>query len=216
VRGANINLTRVSTLDRVVHDLRQRLLRGGTSDDRPLPTVRALARREGVSQATAQAAYQQLEAEGLVEAKPRIGRFAVHLSPRQRRRKALAVLHETLRAPVADALANGLSRTLIPHGVGAASQPASRLIPHALVEPRRIEPSLASPRRPASKTSMSSRICADEPIASPGPLFTNSTRSSRILVSWALGPRRAHRCALSSCYVNTSRITELSTLEIIP
>ena len=99
--------------DRVVHRLRQHLLDGTLPGDSPLPTVRALARRENVSQATVQEAYTQLEAEGLVETRSRIGRFPVPLSPKQRRQKAIAALREAVRQPVADALDAGLSRTLV-------------------------------------------------------------------------------------------------------
>ena len=99
--------------DCVVHRLRQRLLDGSLPGDSPLPTVRALARRENVSQATVQEAYWQLEAQGLVETRSRIGRFPVPLSPKQRRQKAIAALREAVRQPVADALDAGLSRTMV-------------------------------------------------------------------------------------------------------
>jgi DNA-binding transcriptional regulator YhcF (GntR family) len=106
-------VTRESVRGQVVRCLRQRLLSDSLSSHIPLPTIRALARRENVSQATIQQAYRQLEAEGLVESRPRIGRFAATLSVRQKQRKTLDALREDLRRPVADALDSGLSRTLI-------------------------------------------------------------------------------------------------------
>ena len=99
--------------DRVVHCLRQRLLGGSLPGDSPLPTVCALARRKNVSQTTVQEAYRQLEAEGLVETRSRIGRFPVPLLLRQRRQKAIAALREAVRQPVADAMDAGLSRTSV-------------------------------------------------------------------------------------------------------
>ncbi len=104
---------RVKPRDRVVHSLRQRLLGGSLPSDRPLPTVRALARREDVSQTTVQEVYRQLEVEGLVETRSRIGRFPVHLTARQRQQKATAALRAAVRQPLADPLDVGLSRTLV-------------------------------------------------------------------------------------------------------
>ena len=69
--------------------------------------------RENVSHTAVQQAYRQLEAEGLVRTRPRIGRFALPLSPRQRQQKPVAALHEAATEPIRAALNAGLSRTLI-------------------------------------------------------------------------------------------------------
>ena len=83
------------------------------SRDKPLPSVRTLACREGVSPATVQAAYRQLANEGLVEARPGMGWFAVSQSCRQRRKLALAQLQLSTRPAIQQALASGLSRYLV-------------------------------------------------------------------------------------------------------
>jgi len=98
---------------RIADQLRARLLAGDWPVAKPLPTVRALARRENVSHAAVQEAYRQLEAEGLVQTQPRIGRFPLPLSPRQRQQKPVAALSEAVTKPIRDALSAGLSRTLI-------------------------------------------------------------------------------------------------------
>ena len=99
--------------DRIAHQLRTRLLAGHWPVTKPLPAVRTLARREQVSHAAVQQAYRQLEAEGLVRTRPRIGRFPLPLSPRQRQQKPVAALREAVTEPIRTALSAGLSRTLI-------------------------------------------------------------------------------------------------------
>jgi len=98
---------------RIADQLRARLLAGDWPVTKPLPTVRALARRENVSPAVVQEAYRQLEVEGLVQTQPRIGRFPLPLSPRQRQQKPVAALNEAVSEPIRAALSAGLSRTLI-------------------------------------------------------------------------------------------------------
>ena len=104
---------RQTAAGRIADQLRTRLLAGDWPVTKPLPTVRALARRENVGHAAVQQAYRQLEAEGLVRARPRIGRFPLPLSPRQRQQKPLTALHEAATEPIRAALSSGLSRTLI-------------------------------------------------------------------------------------------------------
>ena len=63
--------------------LRDDILGGVLAAGERLPSKRALAEHLRVSVITVEAAYQQLEAEGFVEARPRLGFFA---APSRRRR----------------------------------------------------------------------------------------------------------------------------------
>ncbi|MEW6755397.1 MAG: winged helix-turn-helix domain-containing protein, partial [Candidatus Latescibacterota bacterium] len=58
-------------VQRLARALRVRLLAGVWVDDEPLPSLRQLAAREGVSLATVQRAADLLVAEGLLRAQPR-------------------------------------------------------------------------------------------------------------------------------------------------
>ena len=101
------------SVDRIVTYLRHQLSTRESSASRRLPSVRLLARREGVGPATVQTAYQQLAAEGLVEARPRVGWFAVNREARQQREAALEILRQEVKPPIEKTLTSGLSRTLV-------------------------------------------------------------------------------------------------------
>ena len=63
-------------LYRQVQDqLIDKILRGGASAGTRLPSLRGLAKDLGVSRITVEAAYEALEAQGLIEARPRSGTF---------------------------------------------------------------------------------------------------------------------------------------------
>jgi DNA-binding transcriptional regulator YhcF (GntR family) len=103
----------ICSADRIASGLRQSLLAGELPHDQALPSVRFLARREGIGTATAQAAYRQLAAEGLVESRPGIGWFPIRRTGTRRRKIALAALRDYTHPAIQQALAKGLSRTLI-------------------------------------------------------------------------------------------------------
>lgn len=77
-RGADITLTEQLSA-RFSERIRQRLLAPGTR----LPSVRECARRHGVSAYTVVAAYDQLQAQGLVEARRQRGFFVREAMPEQ-------------------------------------------------------------------------------------------------------------------------------------
>jgi len=105
-----------------------------------MPSLRVVARQNGVSLATAEAAFRRLEADGLIEARPRSGFFVcgrTHtLAPRVARRTALALrpsvaervraLIEAMRHPEVVALGGAvLGQTLVP--VQALSRSMARV-----------------------------------------------------------------------------------------
>ncbi len=102
-----------SSAERIASRLRLHLLAGKVPEDLRLPSVRTLARRYSVGPATVQAAYRALAAEGLVEARPRLGWFVVPRAGRMRRKKALANLQLSVRKPIRCALDSGLSRYVV-------------------------------------------------------------------------------------------------------
>ncbi|MEW6753369.1 MAG: GntR family transcriptional regulator, partial [Candidatus Latescibacterota bacterium] len=77
-------------------------------DDEPLPSLRQLAAREGVSLATVQRAADLLVAEGLLRAQPRRAHRPTRLDPLQRRQAGLAALHAGLAPALQDAVNAGL------------------------------------------------------------------------------------------------------------
>ncbi len=79
-RGADTTLTEQLS-SRFSEQIRQRLLAPGSR----LPSVRECARRHGVSACTVVAAYDQLQAQGLVEARRQRGFFVRESAPEPRR-----------------------------------------------------------------------------------------------------------------------------------
>ncbi|MFL6665278.1 MAG: GntR family transcriptional regulator, partial [Rhizobacter sp.] len=78
-RGADVTLTDQLTA-RFSERIRQRLLAPGSR----LPSVRECARHHGVSAYTVVAAYDQLQAQGLVEARRQRGFYVRHTLPEAR------------------------------------------------------------------------------------------------------------------------------------
>ena len=130
------------SVDRIVAHLRGELPSWESSASQRLPSVRLLARREGVGPATVQAAYQQLAAEGLVEARLRIGWFAVSRKTRQRRDAALETLRQKVKPSIEQTLMSGLSRTLVRREVLRIIQEAT---PRPLLLPQRLTSAERSP-----------------------------------------------------------------------
>ncbi|MFY8086162.1 MAG: GntR family transcriptional regulator, partial [Rubrivivax sp.] len=95
---------------RLAESIRLRVLGPGSR----LPSVRQAAQRHGLSTATVVAAYDRLQAQGLIEARPQRGFFVRHPDdPGQRRRSPITALHEAAAAqpPVdATALIRGMFR----------------------------------------------------------------------------------------------------------
>lgn len=123
--GAAADEWRFVTVARALHPLIAALRPG----DR-LPSLRTIARQHGASLATAEAAFRRLEADGLIESRPRSGFFVRGRStapaPRVPRRTALALrpsvaervraLIEAMRHPEVVALGGAvLGPTLVPH-----------------------------------------------------------------------------------------------------
>ncbi|MEW6756329.1 MAG: GntR family transcriptional regulator [Candidatus Latescibacterota bacterium] len=101
------------TVQRLARALRARLLAGVWVDDEPLPSLRQVASREGVSLATVQRAVDVLVGEGLLRAEPRRVHRPALLDFQQRREAALAALHAGPVPALHDAAASGLSPQVI-------------------------------------------------------------------------------------------------------
>ncbi|MGV8038873.1 MAG: GntR family transcriptional regulator [Thermoanaerobaculaceae bacterium] len=91
--------------------LRARILARELLDGELLPSIRVLARDHRVSVITVQRAYEDLEREGLLVSRPGKGFFVAPQPEGQRRRVALARLHDALGPPVAAARAEGLQHS---------------------------------------------------------------------------------------------------------
>ncbi len=79
--------------------LRTGILQGSPPTGEKLPSLRVLAAREGLSLTTAQHAYDQLEAEGLIEALPRSGYRVLADSEQRARRSRLLQAPEARPLP---------------------------------------------------------------------------------------------------------------------
>ena len=75
-------MTKSSTLpnERISKLLRERIHAGDWAAGEALPGTQELAKRYGVSANTIVAAFRRLEAEGLIESRPRKGRFVLDRS----------------------------------------------------------------------------------------------------------------------------------------
>lgn len=88
--------------------LRGRVLRGALSPGDPLPSIRSLARQQRVSVITVQRAYEDLESEGLIEARRGKGFFVCELTAKEKARIAEARFAERAALAIDEARADGL------------------------------------------------------------------------------------------------------------
>lgn len=88
-----------------------------------LPSVRHMAQQQGVSLSTVLQAYRELEAQRLIEARPRSGYFVSAMPPPPRRRPTLALAVPEITRPPTESQAVGVTN-LVERVMGAASDPA--------------------------------------------------------------------------------------------
>ncbi len=125
-------MTQELLYERLAEHLRRQIQRGVLRAGERLPSLRRLGRDQRISLATAVEAYQQLEREGLVEARPRSGyyvRSAACAAPRGQRVRHLARAPMPVRNPALLGVLDVQSRRdLVPLH---AATPAASLLPAA-------------------------------------------------------------------------------------
>jgi GntR family transcriptional regulator len=92
----------------ISRQIRARILTDRLEEGDGLPSIRALARQNRVSVITVKRAYEDLEQEGLVNARQGKGFFVARLTGKQKERLALDRLREALHPIIKDARAQGL------------------------------------------------------------------------------------------------------------
>ncbi len=118
--------------ERLAERMRRQIQRGVLRAGERMPSLRRLGRDQRISLATAVEAYQQLEREGLIEARPRSGyyvRAAPAAAPRSHRARHLARAPTPMRNPALLGVLDVQSRRdLVPLH---AATPAAALLPGA-------------------------------------------------------------------------------------
>jgi len=94
----------------IVRQIRAKILAGGLTAGADLPSIRKLASELHVSVITLQRAYESLEHQGLVHARPGRGFIVSELSKDGRKGIARERLREVLEPRIKSALAEGLSK----------------------------------------------------------------------------------------------------------
>jgi len=93
----------------ISRQIRARILAGDLPDGEALPSIRSLARDQRVSVITVQRAYEDLDREGLVQARRGKGFWVATIPEGTRSRMAERRFAETLRDVVAHGAAEGVS-----------------------------------------------------------------------------------------------------------
>jgi GntR family transcriptional regulator len=108
-----LHLTDISTeplQGQIVRQIRAKILAGEMTAGADLPSIRKLASDLHVSVITVQRAYESLEYQGLVHARPGRGFIVSELSKDGRKDMARERLREVLEPRIKSALAEGLSK----------------------------------------------------------------------------------------------------------
>jgi GntR family transcriptional regulator len=102
----------------IVRQVRARILAGELAAGSDLPSIRKLASEQHVSVITVQRAYETLEHEGLIHARPGKGFLVGEFSQDGRKEIARERLREILEPRIRGALAEGLSKEEVNKIVG--------------------------------------------------------------------------------------------------
>ena len=95
--------------DQIAEQLRRQILDGSLETGAALPSIRNLARDLRVSVITTKRAYEELEAEGLIDTVPGKGSFVAQAGPGLLREEHLRQIEEHLSAALTLARGAGLS-----------------------------------------------------------------------------------------------------------
>jgi GntR family transcriptional regulator len=95
--------------EQLVQQVRELILSGTLAEHHRLPSIRALAREQGVGVVTVQRAFEDLEREGMVYARQGKGYFVAPMDEERRRALARDQTRDRLERPVREARAMGLA-----------------------------------------------------------------------------------------------------------
>ncbi|MFM8899538.1 MAG: GntR family transcriptional regulator [Burkholderiales bacterium] len=95
----------------IVEQVRRQVASGQLRTGDELPSVRTLALEQAINPMTVSKAYNQLEAEGLLERRRGLGMVVADIKPTSRPSQRLILLEPTLQAAAQQAAQLGLSTT---------------------------------------------------------------------------------------------------------
>lgn len=95
--------------EQLVRQVRELILSGTLPEHHRLPSIRALAREQGVGVVTVQRAFEDLEREGMLYARQGKGYFVAPLAEKRRRSRARDRAEAGLAGPLREARAMGLA-----------------------------------------------------------------------------------------------------------
>lgn len=95
----------------IVEQVRRQVASGQLRTGYELPSVRTLALEQAINPMTVSKAYNQLEAEGLLERRRGLGMVVADIKPTTRPSQRLVLLEPTLQAAAQQAAQLGLSTT---------------------------------------------------------------------------------------------------------
>ncbi len=95
----------------IVEQVRRQVASGQLRTGDELPSVRTLALEQAINPMTVSKAYNQLEAEGLLERRRGLGMVVADIQPTTRPSQRLVLLEPTLQAAAQQAAQLGLSTT---------------------------------------------------------------------------------------------------------
>jgi GntR family transcriptional regulator len=97
----------------IVRQVSAQIITGSLPQGEPLPSIRELARREGISVITVQKAYEELTRQNLIVSRRAKGFFVADLPKGSKEDLARLHCREALEKPVRDSLSEGLDETTI-------------------------------------------------------------------------------------------------------
>lgn len=104
------NLSSQPLYEQIVEEIRRKILTGQLKPGDPLPSIRQLAADLFISVITTKRAYQELETEGLIQARPGRGTFVSELKRDYLREIGLKEVEARLREAVRTAFASVCQR----------------------------------------------------------------------------------------------------------
>jgi GntR family transcriptional regulator len=115
--------------EQLVQQIRELILSGTLEERLRLPSIRALAREQGVGVVTVQRAFEDLEREGMIYARQGKGYFVAPIDAERRRSVARDQTRSRLERPLTEARAMGLADEEIIELVRGLLQSSERKVP---------------------------------------------------------------------------------------
>ncbi|HHW18575.1 MAG TPA: GntR family transcriptional regulator [Firmicutes bacterium] len=107
------NSSPVPLYKQIVEQIRARILKGELQPGEPLPSIRQLASDLLTSVITTKRAYQELEAEGLIQTRPGLGTFVAEIKEASLEEIRLKEVEARLRDIVRDSARLGIGATTL-------------------------------------------------------------------------------------------------------